>query len=68
MDIPQITLHVFVCDAENYMEQSFGIALVENLPVSAYPLNLGGDRSPPKFWRWPSTKHCKTRGFGHSTP
>ena len=36
--------------------------------VSPYPLNLGGDISPPKFRGRPSPKHCKTRDFGHSTP
>ena len=37
-------------------------------PVSPYPLNLGGDISPPKLTCGPQKKHCKTWDFRHSTP
>ena len=31
INFPKITLHVFVCDSEHYMENCFGIIFLENL-------------------------------------
>ena len=31
-------------------------ALKQMLPCDRIPINFEGDRSPPKFWRWPLTK------------